>query len=388
MSLDPGIISTLPSGSRIIDLRPLRSGWMKTVRIKARLPNGQTKFYFIKQATDSSGREALVGRYVTLKAFSFLDSTIVTRVENRPESRTDQSREQTRVENRPESRTDQSREQTRVENRPESRTDQSRETDQERETESSQKEREGTAAIPIYPISPLSFLILEYVDTTKVVPAPRDLCPRIAAIHLASVSPVENQFGFPVSSYLAEFPQPVKWERKWTVFFARLLESLCEFECQAHGPWLKNHPGFRTLMDQTVCNLLDPLERDGRSIRPCLVHGNLSIDNAAFNAATGDLVLFSPAALYAHNEYELGMWRRKNATLSWSYFREYQMHISPSEPVYQWDDRIRLYSIQFNLAHVLVTPGTTDVQKQILDDIDYLNEKYSLDATGRAGGAI
>ena len=204
---------------------------------------------------------------------------------------------------------------------------------------------------------------MEYLDTAREIPTPGDLCPQIAAIHRDSVSP-EERFGFPVPSYLGKFPQPIEWEEKWAVIFARMLDSLCKFECEAHGPWLLNLPAFRTLVDQTVPRLLNPLQCDGRSIKPCLVHGNLSINNAAFNAATGDLVLFSPSAIYAHNEYELGMWRRKNATLSWPYFREYQLHMPPSEPAEQWDDRITLYSIQFNLAHVLATPDTPDVRRQ------------------------
>ena len=207
-------------------------------------------------------------------------------------------------------------------------------------------------------------LVMEFVVMSKTLPCAQDLCARIAAIHRGSVSPEEGCFGFPTPSYLGGFSLPTQWERSWATLFARMLQRLCEFESELHGPWLKDEDSFRTLLSQTVPHLLSPLQRGDRPIKPCLVHGNLSADHIGVNMATGEPVVFSPSPLYAHNEYELGMWRRKIGMFTRSYFQEYQKHIPPSDPVEQWDDRIRLYSIHFNLAYVLSTPRVPDVQRQ------------------------
>ena len=75
-------------------------------------------------------------------------------------------------------------------------------------------------------------------------------------------------------------------------------------------------------------------------------------------------VVFDSSALYAHNEYELGMWRRKIIKFGEPYFSQYLRHFRPSEPVEQWDDRIRLYSIKFNLAHMIGWPGAPVVEER------------------------
>jgi protein-ribulosamine 3-kinase len=99
---------------------------------------------------------------------------------------------------------------------------------------------------------------MEYVDTVSEILILKDFCPQITAIHRDSVSP-ERRFGFPVPSYLRKFPQPVKWEEKWAVIFARMLESLSQFEGKVHGPWLTSLPAFCTLVADTVPRLLNQL---------------------------------------------------------------------------------------------------------------------------------
>jgi protein-ribulosamine 3-kinase len=58
------------------------------------------------------------------------------------------------------------------------------------------------------------------------------------------------------------------------------------------------------------------------------------------------------------------MWRREIIKFGQPYFSQYLRHFRPSEPVEQWDDRIRLYSIKFNLAHMIGWPGAPVVRGQ------------------------
>ncbi|KAG7147265.1 Protein-ribulosamine 3-kinase like protein [Verticillium longisporum] len=92
--------------------------------------------------------------------------------------------------------------------------------------------------------------------------------------------------------------------------------------------------------------LLDPLQSHGRILKPCLVHGDLWEENAGVNIDTQQPVVFDLSCMYAHNEYDLGMWRREVIRFGQPYFRQYLMRMPPSEPASQWDDRNRLYSIK------------------------------------------
>ena len=209
-----------------------------------------------------------------------------------------------------------------------------------------------------------TYLVMDYVGVTKTLPEAPVLCSYIATIH-KSVSPEPGHFGFATPSYLGTFSIPTQWERSWATFFKNMLQRLAEAHSESwHMPQLKNDPSFEILLSKTVPALLEPLQAGGRSIEPCLVHGNLSEKRIGINMVTGEPFLFGFSSLYAHNEFELGMWRRGAGRLSRGYLDEYKKHFPPSEPNEQWDDRIRLYSIYFNLAYVLEDPGTQDVQDQ------------------------
>jgi fructosamine-3-kinase len=213
----------------------------------------------------------------------------------------------------------------------------------------------------------MQFIVMDFIVVNNVLADAADICPRIAAIHRNSVSLSEGKFGFPIHSLAQAHEPPLRrWYADWTELFLGMLIRLCR-EAKDRLSWPRDHEDggggdFDTLVGSTVPRLLRRLRANGQPIKPCLVHGNLSIDNIAINVATGDPIMFGPAALYAHNEYELGMWRRENMDLS--YFTEYRNHYPPSEPIDEWEDRICLYGIKFSLAYLVSTPSATYVQKR------------------------
>ncbi|KIX09814.1 uncharacterized protein Z518_00895 [Rhinocladiella mackenziei CBS 650.93] len=218
---------------------------------------------------------------------------------------------------------------------------------------------------------------MDFVPIDHTLPTPTDLCVKIAAVHRHSISPKEGAFGFPILSYHGPFSQLVEWDSDWSRFFARMLSHLFDTVTKLHGPWDDHcQADFRRLIDHTVPHLLGPLQSNGRTLKPCLVHGNLSASTMGVNLETGEPILFSPSPFYAHNEYDLGGWRRKTGSLSWPYFREYRKYFPPSEPSEEWDDRLQLYSVKFNLMDLLITPEAVDIRRQIDDDIRSLNSKY------------
>jgi fructosamine-3-kinase len=205
------------------------------------------------------------------------------------------------------------------------------------------------------------FLLLDFVDNINDLPDASVFGANLAAIHSQTKSPT-GKFGFHTENCHVKFPQFVEWHESWTVFFTKLLQGVFDIELQVHGrqdnsdEYVKE---FEKLITSTIPQLLDHL-----NVKPCLVHGNLSRENIATNLATGEPVVFGPSALYAHNEYELGMWRRKLGRLGREFFKEYHKHYPIDEPLDQWDDRALLYSIKFNLAYSISVPDSGHIREQ------------------------
>ena len=69
--------------------------------------------------------------------------------------------------------------------------------------------------------------------------------------------------------------------------------------------------------------------------------------------------------MYAHNGFELGMWRRDPVRFGKARLRHYLKLLPPTEPREQGDDRNRLYSIKYDLAHSIASPETAESQRQL-----------------------
>lgn len=75
------------------------------------------------------------------------------------------------------------------------------------------------------------------------------------------------------------------------------------------------------------------LSSQGRSIKPCLVHGDLWDENCATDMASGEPFAFDAGSLFAHNEYEIGYWRPPRHRLSnKASARSYKRFFPVSEP--------------------------------------------------------
>jgi fructosamine-3-kinase len=203
----------------------------------------------------------------------------------------------------------------------------------------------------------------EFIDTSDIRPEPAQLCAKLAELHRKSCSP-EGKFGFHTKNCQGGVPQTIDWDPKWSSFFKRLITDLFYAELIANGPWPAYEMAFDKLILHVLPKLLDPLETNGRSIKPCLVHGNLNFGNAPTNLATGAPIFFDAAAMFAHHEYELGMWRCATANFDDKFIWQYFEHYPPSEPMEKWEDRLCLYSLKFNLAYMISCPGSDVIRER------------------------
>ncbi|KAL8785848.1 MAG: hypothetical protein Q9195_008472 [Heterodermia aff. obscurata] len=209
------------------------------------------------------------------------------------------------------------------------------------------------------------FFLCDFIEMDHhTIPSPSAFCTQLAKLHLTSTSPT-GQFGFHVPNCHGAIPQPLAWDPSWASFFARILESFFRRELATNGPWPAYEEKFQEILTNVIPQLLAPLQAEGRELKPCLVHGDLWEGNAATNLATGEPIIFDAACFYAHNEYELGTWRRRGVGFNRrEYFEEYKRRVPPSEPVAQYEDRLRLYALKFLMAHMIGWPGALGVREE------------------------
>ena len=189
-------------------------------------------------------------------------------------------------------------------------------------------------------------------------------CSRLAELHTTSQSP-KCKFGFHLTTCQGPNAQNTAWHENWCFYFTRLLEQFFYREIASNGADEEYEKTFVVLKSQVIPLILNPLQADGRSLKPALIHGDLWEENTGIDLTTGDPIVFDAAAHYAHNEFELGMWRRNIVHFSKLFFREYLRYAPSSEPREQWDDRNRLYSIKYDLAHSIAFPDTCQDQRDL-----------------------
>lgn len=156
---------------------------------------------------------------------------------------------------------------------------------------------------------------------------------QLANMHKSSVSPT-GKFGFHTTTCHATLAQPTAaWDSSWSQFFARQLRQMVIYDRSKNGPWPEFHAICNLIVEKVVPRLLEPLQSEGRYLKPCLVHGDLWDENTAVDAETGDPFIFDACSFYAHNEYEIGNWRAKRHRLSGrGYVEGYKSFYPASEP--------------------------------------------------------
>ncbi|KAI0147641.1 Fructosamine kinase-domain-containing protein [Xylariaceae sp. FL1272] len=221
------------------------------------------------------------------------------------------------------------------------------------------------------------YVVMEFLDMDVLLPDPVGLCRAVAEMHQRSQSPT-GMFGFHMPTCQGRHVQANKWDASWCRYFTKLIAVFFDTDMSLNGHWKEYEDAFQTLRTTTIPRILEPLQTDRRVLKPCLVHGDLWEENTG-TRETGELVVYDASVMYAHNEYELGMWRCEHTKLGPDYIEEYLRHVPPSEPREQFEDRVRLYSVKFSLAHSSGWSGLVGVREKILEDMDYLNRKYGAD---------
>ncbi|KAI1267981.1 Fructosamine kinase-domain-containing protein [Xylariaceae sp. FL1019] len=223
-------------------------------------------------------------------------------------------------------------------------------------------------------------------DAGIKLPTAKQIAQFVSEMHKSTsgTSP-DGKFGFHVPTCHGKFVQPNDWNSSWSQYFSNLLTLIYEMDINNGGASSEYEKAFKTLQKHTIPRLLEPLQADGRVLNPCLVHGDLWEGNMGLSEETGEPMVYDPALFYAHNEFELGMWQttfvpRESGQ---AYRDHYLQLVPPSEPKEEYEDRIVLYSLFFNMCHSM--HWTKETQQSILEDMTFLNNKYLTDEDATSG---
>ena len=117
------------------------------------------------------------------------------------------------------------------------------------------------------------------------------------------------------------------------------------------------------MYEKVVPRLLRPLETEGRTLKPCLVHGDFWDGNTAVAIESGQLYMFDSGAFWGHNECklqivyhlllrkayspldDLASCRPARSKLGRPFMEEYFKHFPITPPEEDWEDRNLLYSL-------------------------------------------
>ncbi|KAI0892535.1 Fructosamine kinase-domain-containing protein [Annulohypoxylon nitens] len=220
------------------------------------------------------------------------------------------------------------------------------------------------------------FYLCEFHKILDDMPNPRKFTKNLAELHQNSKSPT-GKFGFHLPTYSGILPQWTEWEDNWEVFFTNNLRMALNLEIKVRG----HDPEFDVLVpaifDKVIPRLLRPLESEGRSVKPCLVHGDLWYANSGIDADTGDSIIFDACCFYAHNEYEFGQWRPTCNKFGAEYLQAYHDYVKISAPEEDYDGRLDLYKLRFNTHVSALFPQNLALREQMFGDMRDLVKRYT-----------
>ncbi|KAI0966347.1 Fructosamine kinase-domain-containing protein [Xylaria arbuscula] len=248
MNIDEAILSQLPHGCVVINITSLRlSENCDTARIEVQLPNGTRAQFFEKSSTGKHGFELMRAHYESESSlFRFIPENIPPPI-----------------------------------------------------------------AMTTYRSDPNrhSFL-MEFIDMVDdELPGPEPFMEAIASLHRESAgkSPT-RKFGFSVDTKFAHLTTPNYWDASWESWWTQHMNMVFKREAQERGPRTQEEEDLVDFYQKkAIVRYIRPLESDGRSIQPTLLHTDLWPGNVKFKLDHKRVCIFDANAMWGHNESKCDM---------------------------------------------------------------------------------
>ncbi|KAI0860147.1 Fructosamine kinase-domain-containing protein [Xylaria cubensis] len=311
--VDDAVKKKMPEGTQVLSIVPSGSSyWARTAKIETIGPDGSEVPYFIKVHQGETGQNIVLGEYHSMKTLWSVMPEIVA-----------------------------------------------------------QPYGYGTYE----KMDDIHFFLCSFHELTDDIPDVDNFPSLIAQLHKRQTSP-DGTFGFPYQVFGGRLPQFFPVTNSWEETFKAGLERTFDSEESTHGYDEDMAQLRKGIIEKVIPRLIRPLETGPEKIQPRLVHGDLWDGNCSVDVNTNQPVIFDATCLWAHNEYDLGPWQPSRHKMSGPYIKEYTNHFAISVPVEDFEDRVLLYSMRFNLHASSLYLGNTRFRDIVREDMRKLVEKY------------
>ncbi|KAF2867819.1 Fructosamine/Ketosamine-3-kinase [Massariosphaeria phaeospora] len=216
-----------------------------------------------------------------------------------------------------------------------------------------------------------SFLVSDFLNLTSrsAVKSGPSLASKLAKLHTTPAPiPVpegfdKRVFGFPVTTCCGDTPQDNSYKSSWADFYA---ENRLRFILRRAEKSNGHDKELHNLVERTASKVVPRLLHDyhlngGNGVTPVVVHGDLWSGNAGLGVVgvkegEPEDIVYDPSACYAHNEFELGIMRMFGGFRG-SFFNDYHQLCPKTEPVEEYEDRVKLYELYHHLNHYALFGG-------------------------------
>ncbi|KAG6041094.1 hypothetical protein E4U41_006032 [Claviceps citrina] len=200
------------------------------------------------------------------------------------------------------------------------------------------------------------FLATDFLDmeSTATGGSGLSLAAKLGRLHTTPAPIPEGHdqpmFGFPVPTCCGETPQDNTYKASWADFFAEnRLRRVLEACLRKHGADAELSDAVQAVAARVVPRLVGEAGPMGR-ITPVVVHGDLWSGNCSVAQIAGrggrEEVVFDPAAVYGHSEYELGIMSMFGGrSFGPGFWQAYQRLVPTAEPRGEWEDRRLMYEL-------------------------------------------
>lgn len=139
------------------------------------------------------------------------------------------------------------------------------------------------------------------------LPSAAEFCEKLAILHKNSSASRQSggKFGFHVTTYNGNLPQENAWQDSWEKFFVNGLKHMFALNEEAGGKCEELENLLPALFEKVIPRLLRPLETNGNTVIPALVHGDLWCGNASVRLEDDAPIIFDPSSFWAHNECKI-----------------------------------------------------------------------------------
>lgn len=112
-------------------------------------------------------------------------------------------------------------------------------------------------------------------------------------------------FGYYVQTHNRKLGQDNTWTRTWEEYFVRNMRIMLQYGEDVGGEWpQKIQELLPPLFEKILPRLLRPMEMEGRSVTPSLLHGDLWVGNTCTDLDRELAIAYDACCFWGHNECE------------------------------------------------------------------------------------